>query len=177
MLWPREEFLNLVSDCLFRTYVPVSSLTFLLNLFQIQATSSHLLCPLPAPTNFDQPPGDKPGSKEGPSAFSDDSQSKLKCAILNPESSFQASPWLLSSPLLRLEKEEISNSWRGGSSSSHPQGQSSSSCAPQLSDAPLKLHLSASVKTLFIPPQFQQKKGQRIATGLKKGNTKCLLNR
>ena len=122
MLWPREEFLNLVSDCLFRTYVPVSSLTFLLNLFRIQATSSHLLCPLLAPTNFDQPPGDKLGSEEGPSAFSDNSQSKLKCAILNPESSFQASPWLLSSLLLRLEKEEISNSWRGGSSSSHPSG-------------------------------------------------------
>ena len=45
MLWPREEFLNLASDCLVRTYSPVSGFTSLLNQLLIQARSSNLLCP------------------------------------------------------------------------------------------------------------------------------------
>lgn len=48
---------------------------------------------------------DKPTSEEGPSALSVNSQSKLKFAILNPESHFQASPWSLSWLLARLEEE------------------------------------------------------------------------
>lgn len=180
MLWPREEFLNLASDCLVRTY-------FRLYLSPKSVTNSsyesNLLCPHLPSTNFNQPVGDKPGSEEGPSDFSDNSQSKLKSAILDLECNFQTSPWYLSRLSLRLEEEErpgpdISSNCRGGRSSSYFSMPVLIFLCPTIIQSLLKFRLSASVKILFILPQFQQKNGQRIGTGCsKKKNTKYLLDR
>lgn len=183
MLWPREEFLNLASDCLVRTYGPVSGFTSLLNQLLIQARSSNLSCPHLPPTNLNQRPGDKPGSEEGPSDFSDNSQSKLKSAILDLECSFQTSPRYLSRLLLRLEEKErpgpeISGNWGGGRSSSYFSMPALIFLCPTIIWSLLKFPLSASVKILFIPPQLQQRNAQRICTGCsKKKNTKYLLDR
>ena len=130
MLWPREEFLNLASDCLVRTY-------FRLYLSPKSVTNSsyesNLLCPHLPSTNFNQPVGDKPGSEEGPSDFSDNSQSKLKSAILDLEYNFQTSGcrsgWRRRKGLAQISPATA----EVVGSQAIFQCQSSSSCAPQLS--------------------------------------------
>ena len=150
-------------------------------MFKPRAPTSY--APASPPPTLISPLEVNQAQEEGPSDFSDNSQSKLKSAILDLECNFQTSPRYLSRLSLRLEEEErpgpdISSNCRGGRSSSYFSMPVLIFLCPTIIQSPLKFPLSASVKILFIPPQFQQKNGQRIGTGCsKKKNTKYLLDR